>query len=178
MIRTIATRYAKALMELAEEKKNISKTTSDLSAFAEAVDTLPAMQKLFTSPVFTSEDKKSVIKELAKKLKLQQSTLRFLEYLAKSGRIRYLNEVHDAFQSLLAERQNRAVGRLTTAVSVSSRDLISIKKTLERLTGKEVDLDVQEDSSLIGGAKAQIGSVVYDGSIKNQIDKMREKLIK
>ena len=178
MIRTIAARYAKALMELAEEKKSISKITSDLSSLVEAVDTLPAIQKLFASPVFTPENKKAVIKELAKKMKLHHSTQRLMEHLVESGRIRYLNEVHNAFQSLLADRQNRAVGRLTTAVPVSSSDLARLKKTLEKLTGKEVDLDVQEDASLIGGAKAQIRSVVYDGSIKNQIDKMREKLIK
>lgn len=178
MIRTIAARYAKALMELAEEKKSISETTSDLAAFVAAVDTLPALQKLFASPVFTPEHKQSVIKELAKKLKLQQTTLRFMEYLAESGRIRYVREVHEAFGALLAERQNRAVARLTTAAAVNSHELASIKKTLEKLTGKEVDIDVQEDASLIGGAKAQMGSVIFDGTIRNQLDKMRENLIK
>jgi F-type H+-transporting ATPase subunit delta len=177
VIRTIAARYAKALMELAEEKKNISKTTSDLASFAAAVDTQPALQKLLASPIFTPEHKQSVIKELSKKLKLQPATVRFMEYLAETGRIRYVREVREAFEALLAERQNRAVARLTTAAAVSSRDLASIKKTLEKLTGKEVDLDVREDASLIGGAKAQIGSVIYDGTIKNQIDKMREKLV-
>lgn len=177
MIRTIAARYAKALMELAEEKKSISKTTNDLAAFVAAVDALPALQKLFASPVFTPKHKQSVIKELAKKLKLQQTTLHFMEYLAESGRIRYVKEVSEAFEALLADRQNRARARLTTAVAVNSRDLASIKKTLEKLSGKKVDLDVREDASLIGGAKAQIGSVVYDGTIKNQIDKLREKLI-
>jgi F-type H+-transporting ATPase subunit delta len=164
-------------MELAEEKKNLGKTTADLAAFVAAVNTLPALQKLLASPVFTPEHKQTVIKELAKKLKLQQTTLHFLNYLAESGRIRYVKEVHEAFGALLAVRQNRAVARLTTAAAISTRDLASIKKTLEKMTGKEVDLDVREDASLIGGAKAQIGSVLYDGTIKNQIDKMRDKLV-
>lgn len=177
MIRTIAKRYAKALMELAAEKRIVAKTRDDLAAFVDAVDTLPALQKFFASPVFTPEHKKSVINELAKKLKLQPTSLHFVEYLAESGRIRYVKEVRDAFLALLAEQQNRAAVQLTVAVPLSARDLAAIKRTLVKLTGKEVDIDVQEDASLIGGAKAQMGSVVFDGTIKNQLDKLRENLI-
>ena len=177
MIRTIAKRYATALMQLAEGKNILDKTKDDLTAFVETVDASPELQKLFASPVFTPDHKKSVIDALAKKLKLQQTSCRFLAYLAESGRIRYVKDVQEAFLALLAERQNRAIARLTTASPLSAKDLAAIKKTLEELTGKQVDVIVQEDASLIGGLKAQIGSVVYDGSIKNQIDAMRIKLM-
>jgi F-type H+-transporting ATPase subunit delta len=55
--------------------------------------------------------------------------------------------------------------------------MADIKKKLEILTGKQVDVDSKVDASLIGGAKAQIGSTIYDGTIKNQLDKMRMKLV-
>ncbi len=176
MIRTIAKRYAKALVELAEAKKTVDKTKTDLAAFAEAVDTQPAMQKLFSSPVFTPENKKAVIKELAGKLGLQPSTQRFVEHLAETGRIRYVKDVHEAFLALLAERQNRATVHLTTAVALKNGDLADIKKKLEVLTGKQVDIESHVDAALIGGARARIGSVIYDGSIKNQLNRMREHL--
>jgi F-type H+-transporting ATPase subunit delta len=108
MIRIIAKRYAKALVELSEEKKAVDKTKADLASFIAAVEAQPAMQKLFSSPVFTPENKKSVIKELAGKLGMQQTTQRFVEHLAETGRIRYVKDVHDAFLALLSERQNRA----------------------------------------------------------------------
>jgi F-type H+-transporting ATPase subunit delta len=177
LIRTIARRYAKALMELAEEKKTIEKTKDDLVAFIGAIDMLPAMQKLFASPVFTPENKKSVIRELARKLKLQPSTERFLEYLTEAGRIRYVKDVHEAFLAILEEHQNRATVQLSTAVSVNETDIADIKKKLELMTGKAVDIKVQVDATLIGGAKAQMGSVIYDGTIKNQFDKMRHLLL-
>jgi len=177
LIRTIAKRYAKALMALAEEKKIIEKTKDDLTAFIGAIDMLPAMQKLFASPVFTPENKKLVIKELASRLKLQKTTERFLEYLADSGRIRYVKDVYEAFLAILAEHQNRATVQLSTAVSINDTDLANIKKKLELLTGKVVEIKVQVDETLIGGAKAQIGSVIYDGTIKNQVDKMRHRLM-
>ena len=177
MIRIIAKRYAKALVQLAEEKKTIDKTRADLAAFVSAVDSLPALQKLLASPVFTPENKKSVIKELAAKLNMDQATQRFVEHLAETGRIRYVKEVFEAFREILAERTNRAMAKLTTATAISAADLADIKKKLETLTGKQVDIDSQVDASLIGGAKAQIGSTIYDGTIKNQLNKMRSQLM-
>ena len=177
MIRIIAKRYAKALVQLAEEKKSVDQTRADLAVFVGAVDTLPAMQKLFASPVLPPESKKAVIRELAGKLNLQKTTQRFLEHLAETGRIRYIKDLHEAFLDILAQRQNRATVRLTTATPINNGDMADIKKTLELLTGKQVDIDSKVDASLIGGAKAQIGSTIYDGTIKNQLDKMRMKLV-
>ncbi len=176
MIRTVAKRYARALVELADSKNTIDKTKSDFSAFIAAVDAVPAIQKLFSSPVFTPENKKAVIKDLSVKLNMQPLSQRFVEHLAETGRIRYVKDVHDAFLAILSEKQNRAAVRLTTATTVNSADLADIKKKLETLTGKQVDIDAKVDASLIGGAKAQIGSTIYDGSIKNQLSKMRTRL--
>jgi F-type H+-transporting ATPase subunit delta len=177
LIRIIAKRYAKALVQLAEENKSVDQTRADLAAFVGAVDSLPAMQKLFASPVLTPDNKKAVIRELAGKLNLQQTTQRFLEHLAETGRIRYVRDLHEAFLDILAQRQNRATVRLTTAVPINNGDLSDIKKKLEILTGKQVDIDSKVDVSLIGGARAQIGSTIYDGTIKNQLNKMRMKLV-
>ena len=177
MIRIIAKRYARALVELSEEKKTVDNTRADLAAFVGAVDAVPSMQKLFASPVFTPEDKKAVIKDLAGKLSMQPTTQRFLEYLAETGRIRYVKDVNEAFQEILTERQNRAAVRLTTAVAINSGDLADIKQKLEGLTGKQVDIDSRVDATLIGGAKAQIGSTIYDGTIKNQLNEMRNQLL-
>jgi F-type H+-transporting ATPase subunit delta len=176
MIRVIAKRYAKALVELSEEKKAVDKTKADLGAFIAAVESAPAMEKLFSSPVFTPDNKKAVIKDLAGKLGMQQVTQRFVEHLAETGRIRYVKDVHDAFLAILAERQNRATVELTTAATVNPAELAEIKRKLEALTGKQVDINAKIDASLIGGAKARIGSVIYDGTIKNQLNKMRNQL--
>jgi len=177
LIRIIAKRYAKALVQLAEENKTVDKTGADLAAFTSAVDVLPALQKLFASPVFTPENKKAVIQELAARLGMQPTTRRFVEHLADTGRIRYVRDMYEAFLEILAERTNRAMARLTTAAAISQADLAEIKKKLEALTGKQVDIDAKVDASLIGGAKAQIGSTVYDGTIKNQLNKMRNQLM-
>ena len=82
MIRIIAKRYAKALVELAEEKKTVDQTRADLAAFVGAVDAVPAMQKLFSSPVMTPDNKKAVIRELGGKLNMHNTTQRFVDNLS------------------------------------------------------------------------------------------------
>ncbi len=178
MIKIIAKRYAKALVELAHEKNTVDRTKADLASFAATVSEQALVQKLFASPAFTPEAKKAVIGELASKLGLQKTTTRFIEYLAETGRIRYVRDVQEAFEELLAERQNRAQVKLTTATALAGGELEEIKKKLASITGKQVEVDAKVDASLIGGARAQIGSMIYDGTIKNQLGKMREKLVK
>lgn len=178
MITIVGKRYAKALVELAHEKNVVDKTRDDLSAFAAAVDGQASLQKLFSSPAFTPAAKKSVIGELAAKLGLQETTTRFLSHLAETGRIRNFSDVQQAFEELLADRQNRARARVTTATPLAPAELGDIKKKLEAVTGKQVEIDAKADPAVIGGARAQIGSVIYDGTIKNQLGKMRERLAK
>ncbi len=178
MIQIIAKRYAKALMELAHEKNTVDRTKADLAAFASAVAEQATLQRLFASPAFTPEAKKGVIGDLAGKLGLQKTTTRFIEYLAETGRIRYVRAVQESFEDLLAERQNRAKVKLTTATDLGPGELDEIKKKLAAVTGKQVEVDARVDASLIGGARAQIGSMIYDGTIKSQLAKMRENLAK
>ena len=178
MIRIVAKRYARALVELSHEKNLVDKTRADLAAFAEAVESQELLRKLFASPAFTPEAKKAVIADLAGKLGLQQTTRNFIAYLAETGRIRNVREIREAFEELLAERQNRAMAKLTTAAPLQAGEVAEIKKQLESLTGKQVEVDAKVDPSLIGGARAQIGSVVYDGAISSQLGKMRERLAK
>jgi F-type H+-transporting ATPase subunit delta len=178
LITIVAKRYAKALVELSHEKNLVEKTRTDLTDFAAAVDGQELLQKLFSSPAFTPDAKKAVIGDLSAKLGLQQTTKRFIEHLAEAGRIRYFRDVQQAFEELLADRQNRARAHVTTATPLGSGESAEIKKKLEAITGKQVEIDAKVDPALIGGARAQIGSVIYDGTIKNQLGKMREKLAK
>jgi len=178
LITIVAKRYAKALVELAHEKNVVDQTRADIASFSATVEEHASLQKLFSSPAFTPAAKKAVIAELAAKLGLQQTTARFLAHLAEAGRVRIFRDVQQAFEELLAERQNRARARVTTAAPLAAGEVADIKKKLEAVTGKQVEIDAQVDAAVIGGVRAQIGSVVYDGTIRNQLAKMRDRLVK
>lgn len=178
MIRIIAKRYAKALADLGEASKSVDAAKSALGAVADAVAASSDLQKLFSSPVFTPEQRKSVVQEIAARLGLSKDITRFLAHLAENGRIRFVREIREAFNDLLAERQNRAAVRIMTAAPLEAAELESLRKQLQSVTGKTVEIEAKVDASLIGGVRAQIGSVVYDGTIRNQLNKMRAQLVK
>jgi len=178
LITVVAKRYAKALVELAHEKKVVDQTRTDLASFVEAVEGSALLQRLFASPAFTPAAKKAVIGDLAARMKLQPTTTRFLSHLAEAGRARSFRDVQQGFEELLAQRQNRARAQVTTAAALAPAELADIKKKLEALTGKQVEIEAKAEPAVIGGVRAQIGSVVYDGTIKNQLGKIREQLAK
>lgn len=178
MIQVIAKRYAKALVELSDQQKALDRTRTDLAAFSATVEGQEVLQKLFASPAVTPAAKQAVIGELAAKLDLQQATTRFLSHLAEAGRLRHVREVRQAFDAILADRQNRALAKVTTAAPLAAGDLAELRKKLEAVTGKKVEIEAAVDAAVIGGARAQIGSVVFDGTIRNQLDKMRDRLVK
>lgn len=178
MIRIIAKRYAKALADLSDASRSVDAAKNALGAFADAAASHPDLQKLFSSPVFTPDQRKGVVQEIAVRLGLAKDMTRFLAHLAENGRIRYVREIREAFDELLAERQNRASVRITTAEPLAAGELDSLRKQMESVTGKTVEIDAKVDASLIGGVRAQIGSVVYDGTIRNQLNKMRAQLAK
>lgn len=177
MIRVVAKRYAKALVDLSEQKKITDKVRADFGAFAEAVKVQKDIQKLFINPAFTPENKKAVIRDLSSRLQLHPLVQHFIEYLVDVNRIRYVAEFHAVFTELLAERQNRAIAKLTTAAPIPDGTVDAIKQKLESLTKKQVEIDAEVDPSLIGGVRAQIGSVIYDGSIRNQLNKLKDHLL-
>lgn len=178
MIRVIAKRYAKALVELAEGQNLAENAKQDLVAFIQAMDGQPAVERLFRNPAITPEDKKAVIREIAQRLGLKPLTTRFMEFLAENNRVRYIRDVQQAYEDLLAERQNRVSVEVVSASPLNNGYVSDIKKRFEVVTGKNVDIKSLVDPALIGGVRARIGSVIYDGTIKNQLDKMRERMAK
>lgn len=178
MIRVIAKRYAKALVEIVEAQNITEKVRNDLVAFIGVMNEQPVVERLFKNPAVTPKDKVAVIHEIALRLGLHAVTIRFIEFLAGNNRVRYIREMQQAFEELLAERQNRVAVELISASPLNNGFISDIKNRLEAVTGKNIDISARLDQSLIGGARVRIGSVIYDGSIKNQLERLREQLAK
>jgi F-type H+-transporting ATPase subunit delta len=101
----------------------------------------------------------------------------FVNILSDRGRLPLLEEIIDEYQTLLDQRMGIARARVTAAHpldAVQQRELID---RLEQITGKQVRMEVAIDPSLIGGVIAQIGSTVYDGSVRQQLQAFKGRLI-
>jgi len=100
----------------------------------------------------------------------------FLKLLVDKGRINILEDILNAYQHLMDQALNKARVSVKTAYPLSDDLVAEVKKTLEGLTKKRVEMAIEEDPSLLGGIVVKIGDTVYDGSVKAQLNKIRELL--
>ena len=102
----------------------------------------------------------------------------FIKIIVRHNRVRYLKDILDAFNSLCNENQDIVEGLIYSAFPLSEDTLLKIKNKISQIENHEVDLIPKIDTSLIGGVKVVINSHVYDGSIKNQLEKMQIDLLR
>jgi F-type H+-transporting ATPase subunit delta len=174
----IAKRYAKALLSLAVKSGETETVKKDLAAVAEVYRGSRGLQSVFLSPAFSQSDKEKVMKGLAAEMKVAGLSARFLEMLVKKRRFRYIREASAAYSDLLDLQQGRVKATVTSASALTDAEVARLKERIKAKVGREVELRVEVDPTLIGGVRTRIGSTVYDGTIKNQMEMVKGALLK
>ncbi|MBU1206794.1 MAG: ATP synthase F1 subunit delta [Proteobacteria bacterium] len=136
------------------------------------------LKAVLFSAAYPAATRKDIFRAVAEPSGLSPSTVSFIDLLIARERIDHFIEVVKSYESLSDAVANRVRATLITAGDISPALVQSIKSQLEASTGKEVILSVEEDRSLIGGVMAKIGNVVYDGSLRTQLLKVKENLYK
>ena len=178
MIQTsIGRRYAKALFEL-QEPAEIGPTAATLKVLAEAFTTSREFRSLLLSPVFTSEQQAAVIAQLAARAGCPPLTGRFLAHVVRKNRIAQIREMSEAFSKLADQVSNRKVVEVLAARPLSEQQQVAIRAKLEQVMHSKIELAVHVDPAVVGGLCIRIGSTVYDGTIRNQLSRLRSALAK
>ncbi|MCK4426120.1 MAG: F0F1 ATP synthase subunit delta [Deltaproteobacteria bacterium] len=172
----IAKRYAKALFAVAKEEGKLEaygEALKDIDAFLERS---PDVEAALVSPVFPADIKQTVVKEIIKASGVEDALAIFLRLLVERGRIQYLKLIVNCFQEFMDEETGvvRAVVLSAVPLPEDLRDKFS--EVLAQVTGKQVTLEIEEDPAIIGGVVAHIGDMVWDGSIKSQLQSIRESI--
>jgi F-type H+-transporting ATPase subunit delta len=176
IIGSLARRYARALFSLGREEDTLEEIEKELNQFAELWESEEELRRVITSPVIQLEEKITLVAEMVKSLKLSNAVEDFLGLLTAKGRMMFIPEICREFELLLDQEKGRLRANLTSAVPLPGKMIEGIKGTLEKILGKEVSLRVEEDPELIGGVVAQVGSLVFDGSIRTKLEQMEAKL--
>ncbi len=172
----IAKRYAQALFDIAKEENRYLDYYNELKQFSAILDQNENLRDFFSNPVFDRDEKKAVIGEVLKKTGISSTTVNFLKLLVDKGRIGHLGEIEDGYEGLMDEVLKKARIQVKTAYPLSGELSDGLKKALEKITGKEVEMLIEEDRSLIGGIVVKVGDTLYDGTIKSQLNNIRELL--
>ena len=176
--RAAATRYARALLDVAERQGQLERIEQEISAFATLVDEQPLLRKSLLNPAIPIGPKRRVVTSLLEHAGGQSEvTVRLLTLLAERGRLPLLREIVDVYRDLLMGHRGIVRARLTTAEPLTPTRVDEIVKQLERATGKQVKVDTRIDPSVIGGLVTQIGSTVWDGSIAQHLARLRQRFL-
>lgn len=175
--RAAGTRYARALFDVARKEGDVQQAGRDLASFADFVSSHDALQKIFSNPAIPAPKKKAVVEQLVAHAGTMAPVVRKLVLLlAERDRLALLPDVTAAYQNRLMEHAKVVRAEIVTAVGLPADRVAALQQGLAQATGRQVQLDSRVDPSIIGGAIARVGSVVYDGSVTRQLERMRSAL--
>ena len=169
-------RYAKALFQLASEQHALEQIESDMSSVQRMIEKSKELAAILQSPVIQAKEKQQVLSELFKG-KIHELSYDFLKLLLDKNREEFLPGIITYFLKIIDESKGVLRGDLKAAYPLSNEQKKSLKSQLDRITGKNVIINEQIDSTLIGGFIIRMEDTVIDASIKNQLDKLRETLL-
>lgn len=148
----------------------------ELRSFEQVFASSVELRNALISPAIASARKKSVISRLAERLGLSRVMRNFLFVLVDNRRTAEVSPITESFEVLLDERLGFARGDVTSAQELAEQQRASLTAELSNISGKRLKLRFFVDPNLIGGVVARIGSTVYDGSIRGQLNALGQKL--
>ncbi|MBN2419167.1 MAG: ATP synthase F1 subunit delta [Deltaproteobacteria bacterium] len=172
----LSRRYAKALFSLGQEDGNYNKYGKDLQEFSSFCDSNEEFFQVISNPVFSLEDRKKVFEIILGRSVLSQVTKNFLGLLLDKDRIGAIAAISDYYMKYTDEISNVISARVIAAKPLKDEIIEKLKDSLIKLTSKEVKLEVDVDESLIGGLVVTIGDLVLNGSVRAQLEGIKESL--
>ena len=174
----VAKRYARALLDVSQTDADPEQVERELSAFVALTASYPALARSLVNPGIPLSRKRALMTALIPRLgEISPVTRRLLILLADRDRLSVLGEILDVYRGQLMELRGVVRARITTAFDLSPERVVAIASTLERATGRQVEVETGVDAALLGGMVTQIGSTVYDGSIAGHLDRLRSRFL-
>jgi F-type H+-transporting ATPase subunit delta len=172
-----ASRYALALADVIFEAKLDAKAAQrQLADFAAAWHESRELREFFLDPSFPVEQRVALLDKLNAKLKMAQQTRNFIAVLIRNDRIAGLDDVLAELRRAINQRLGISEAKVVSARKLDEQERKDLEKQIAELTGGTVEAQFEEDSALLGGAVVQVGSTVYDGSVRGRLDRLREEL--
>lgn len=174
---SVARRYAKALLEVAAEAGSLDRVAEQLNGFGRTMQQSPELTDILTNPAYTRSQQTAVMDSVIKSLGgLEPAVANLLRLLVERHRMSYLPDISRLFGDMADARSGRVRGKVISAVKLPDETVRRLEQSLAKLTQRNVVLDPKVDPSILGGVSAQVGSVLFDGSLRSQLEDLRRTL--
>ena len=172
----IASRYAKSLLELAQEQGKLETVKEDIATFNKVMENRD-FALLVKSPIIQAEKKRSIFKSIFDG-KIDELSAAFFDIIIRKGRESVLGDIAKSFDEQYRSSQNITSAKVTTATAMSSSQLDRIKASLSSLDiSGTVELETAENPDLIGGFVLEIEDRLYDASVKNKLAELKKEIL-
>jgi F-type H+-transporting ATPase subunit delta len=172
----VARRYARALFQLADERKNLKQVFTDLKDLRSILESSSDLQSFILNPVLTLEDQQMVVKSVFEG-RAQPLVMTFLLFLIEKSRLKILHDILDAFIEIYLESTNTLTAAISAERALDPARLDLLVSKLQERTNKNVTADVTIDEQLLGGFKVRIGDQVYDASLAAQLKRYHHDVL-
>jgi F-type H+-transporting ATPase subunit delta len=172
----LARRYAKALFAVGKEEGKFEQYNDALQGLAELYGSGAELADALTNPLYPLDVREKVMEGIVASMGVEKIMANFLNLLVEKKRAEIIPEVAEEFQAMVDEEKNISHGNVVSAVELSEELHAKVQATLEKLTGKKVELTTSVDSSIIGGIIAKVGDLELDGSIKTQLASLKDSI--
>jgi F-type H+-transporting ATPase subunit delta len=177
IVSVVAKRYAKALVALAREHGRLAETGEQLKRFTQLIDETRDLKSFLYNPAISQHFKADLLTDLSQRLGLGSLEASFVRTLLEKGRLPEMPHIVALYEVLAEEAQNRLRVRVTSAFPLSPALQEEVRQRFAHYTSKDIVIDQAIDPTLIGGIVAQMGSLVLDGSIRNELARLRTALV-
>jgi F-type H+-transporting ATPase subunit delta len=175
---SVTSRYARAFADVVAESKLSAETVkAQLGSLVEVYESSAELRRVWETPSIPAEQKRAVLDGLIGKMGGVPRQLRnFIAVLIDSGRIVSLPQIAQQFAAEMNQRLGIVQAEVTSARALGEAERQNLLAQLIQLTGKQVSASYAVDEALLGGAQVRVGSTVYDGSVRGQLERMRQEL--
>lgn len=173
---TVARRYATALADVLAERNEEAAVREELGAWERMVQENSLLLEAFTNPTIPYDQKSKVLNQLIARTGVRQTTSNFLRLLLRNQRFGELPHVNAKLSEILDERSGVVSAQVVSARTISEPVKSALEKTLQQITNKRIRLSFETDESLLGGIVTRIGSTIYDGSVRSQLERLGQEI--
>jgi len=173
-----ARRYARALFSLAQEDGRVADVQDELTQFSTLLEQNQELHTALFQPLHPAAERRAVLVGVCERLGLQPNVRNFFTFLVDQRRLVDFEGIREEYERLANEAAGRTRASVVSAAPLSAGDRERLERALSARTGGVVELDVDVDPALIGGVIAKVGALVFDGSLRTQLNQLRASLTK
>jgi F-type H+-transporting ATPase subunit delta len=176
-VASVVNTYARAFADVVFDRKlDAVKTLAQAQSLAAMVTGSKDLREVWAAPSIPAEQKQALLDAIVAREKMAREVRNFVAVLIDHRRISFLEAIVQQFEQELNRRLGFAEAEITSARELDDAERRSLEAEVEKLTGKKVRARYSRDAAILGGAIVRIGSTIYDGSVKGQLERIKQAL--